>query len=625
MKYRREIDGLRALAIVPVIMYHAGFQAFGGGFVGVDVFFVISGYLITSLIVAERQAGTFSLLDFYERRARRILPALVVVVLACIPFAWQLLTPRAMKDFSESVVAVSTFSSNIFFLRKSGYFDISSELQPLIHTWSLAVEEQYYAIFPLYVLVVWRFGTKRLTQLTATAAVASFALMFALHSTKSAAAFFLLPTRAWELLTGALIALNRHWIAHRTRPLLCEAGAAGGFGLICVAIFAFDKTTPFPSAYTLVPILGATLIIACATPATLVGRLLASPPLVGCGLISYSAYLWHQPLFAFLRHTNYADGAIVYLALTGASFALAYATWLFVEIPFRNKRVVSRHAIGTSAASLSLGLIAFGVVGHTTDGYELRLTDAQRNIIAYDRYDHDKLYRAGKCFLGPDQDASSYAPECSAPNPAGATIVWGDSHAAALSSGVRTLEPDTSQYTASGCPPVIGLDISWRRKCRSINDFVYTKVREVQPKRLLLHANWELYAREKAIDRLASTIVQIQQASPNTQIYLIGPVPQWPVSLPDYMIKHDVPLAEGVYAPPLQLAGERVIDHSLGEIARVRNVRFVSAIDALCRNEQCLAAANDGLREMPTAWDYGHLTQAGSLVLARRVLAAASL
>ncbi len=200
MEYRREIDGLRAVAVIPVILFHAGFNTFSGGFVGVDVFFVISGYLITSIIVAEKNAGSFTLLNFYERRARRILPALLFVMLACLPFAWLWLPPVDLKYFSESVAAVPLFASNILFWRTTNYFAPPAELIPLLHTWSLAVEEQYYVIFPLFLLVAWRLGKTRIAAFLFFVTIVSLAAAQALSAVKPAATFFLLPMRGWEIL-----------------------------------------------------------------------------------------------------------------------------------------------------------------------------------------------------------------------------------------------------------------------------------------------------------------------------------------------------------------------------------------------------------------------------------------
>ena len=260
MEYRREIDGLRVLAVLPVILYHAGFETLSGGFVGVDVFFVISGYLITTIILAELEQGKFSIVNFYERRARRILPALFLVMLVCIPAAWFWLLPSDMKNFSQSLVSVSFFVSNILFWHQSGYFDASAELKPLLHTWSLAVEEQYYVICPLFLMLFWRLGKRWILVALGLVFVASLALAQWAAYAKPAAAFFLLPTRVWELLIGAFAAF---YLSKANRK---EFGkAAGEFGgwlgvaLILYAVFAFSKATPFPGFYALVPALGTVL------------------------------------------------------------------------------------------------------------------------------------------------------------------------------------------------------------------------------------------------------------------------------------------------------------------------------------------------------------------------------
>ena len=277
MRYRAEIDGLRALAVIPVILYHAGFKLFSGGYVGVDVFFVISGYLITTIILAELGAGTFSLIHFYERRARRILPALFVVMFACLPFAWFWLLPDAMKQFSESLVAVNAFASNILFWRTSGYFNTATELKPLIHTWSLAVEEQYYVLFPLFLMLTWKLGKRWMVGLLAIVFVISLAGAQWLLATHPSFNFFMLPTRCWELLIGAFIAFYyaRHNIKKHNHNIE-QLGSLFGLLLIAYCVFAYDNQTPFPSIYALVPTLGAAFIIIFATHKTVVGRLLGS-------------------------------------------------------------------------------------------------------------------------------------------------------------------------------------------------------------------------------------------------------------------------------------------------------------------------------------------------------------
>ena len=366
MKYRAEIDGLRALAVLPVILFHAGFEWFSGGFVGVDVFFVISGYLITTIIISEMAEGKFSLINFYERRARRILPALFFVMAACLPFAWLWLTPSDLKDFGQSLVAVSTFSSNILFWWESGYFDTAAELKPLLHTWSLAVEEQYYILFPIFLMLTWQLGIKWVSILLSivfaiSLGVAVWATQYAAHPKIISGAFFLLPTRGWELLIGVFAAFYLKYHTHIKSHVVNQVLSALGFGMIIYSIFAFDKTTPFPSLYALIPTIGTCLLILCAVPKTLIHNLLSLKPVVGVGLISYSAYLWHQPLLAFARHRIFFEVSDILLSiLCLASFLMAYLSWRYIEAPFRRKQTFSQHRIFALSAT---GIVTFSLLG----------------------------------------------------------------------------------------------------------------------------------------------------------------------------------------------------------------------------------------------------------------------
>ena len=283
LPYRREIDGLRAVAVLPVILFHAGFSTFSGGFVGVDVFFVISGYLITSLIVAEKEAGTFSLIGFYERRARRILPALFLIMLACIPFACIFLFPSDMRQFAQSLVAVSTFSSNILFAWHSGYFYPDTPNKPLLHTWSLSVEEQYYLLFPMFIILAWRLGKRWTIVLLAVACFISLCISEWQSLFQPQMAFFLLPARGWELLLGGFAAfylLGNNTPAIR-RPLVSQVLSLAGATMIFAAVFSFNEQTVFPGHNALLPAVGALFVILFATPETLAGKVLASKAPVG--------------------------------------------------------------------------------------------------------------------------------------------------------------------------------------------------------------------------------------------------------------------------------------------------------------------------------------------------------
>jgi peptidoglycan/LPS O-acetylase OafA/YrhL len=448
MRYRPEIDGLRAIAVIPVILFHAGFQLFSGGFVGVDVFFVISGYLITTIILAELETGQFSLLKFYERRARRILPALYLVLALCLPFAWLWLMPSDAKEFSSSAMAVLVFASNIFFWRSSDYFGAASELKPLIHTWSLGVEEQFYVLFPIFLMFAWRLGRKRIVALLTILALLSVALAVYGVGRKPVATFFLLPTRGWELAMGSLIAFYLEGKERdRFPPALNQMLSFVGFGLIVVAALTFSKETPFPGIYALIPTVGAGLIIMCALPDTFVGRLLMSRLLVGVGLVSYSAYLWHQPLLSFARHRSLTElDEMVLAGIIVLTFGLAYMTWRYVETPFRRGNLVPQKLLWRFSLASAV-VIAASTVGLQPVTLEVK------SILATEMKTQWRIYT---CFFEVDQtyetlldnhcDLAREAPAQASDDASRSSkrfVLYGDSVAAHLYPGlVRVLGGD---------------------------------------------------------------------------------------------------------------------------------------------------------------------------------------
>jgi peptidoglycan/LPS O-acetylase OafA/YrhL len=330
------------------------------------------------------EQGKFSLNNFYERRARRILPALFFVMAVCIPFAWMWLLPPDLKDFAQSLAAVSTFSSNILFWKESGYFATVAELKPLLHTWSLAVEEQYYIGFPLFLMLAWRLGKRWIITILFSVALISLGVANWGAYNAPVSTFYLIPTRGWEILLGSFVAFYFNAVkqsnneAQSVNQILSLLGVL----LILIAIFAFDKQTPFPSLYTLVPTLGTVLIILFTNENTLVYRILSKRLLVGMGLISYSAYLWHQPLFSFARHAlEEQPTAYVTTSLIVLTILLAVITWKFVEMPFRKRNQISTSTLVTGSLGFVAVFILLGLYGHFTDGYERHWFDSKSSAI----------------------------------------------------------------------------------------------------------------------------------------------------------------------------------------------------------------------------------------------------
>jgi peptidoglycan/LPS O-acetylase OafA/YrhL len=502
MRHRREIDGLRAVAVVPVVLFHAGFPAFAGGFVGVDVFFVISGYLITGLLIGELGQGSFSLARFYERRARRILPALFLVMLCTIPFALLWMLPPALKDFSQSLAAAGTSTSNVLFWLESGYFGPVASEKPLLHTWSLGVEEQYYLVFPLFLMLIWGLGRRRVFCVLAAIALASLALsQWAAHDAPSAN-FFLAPTRAWELFAGSLCALWQFERPQRSNGAL----AALGLGLVLAAVFAFDEATPFPSLYALVPVGGTALVILFAGPGTGTARLLSARAVAGIGLISYSVYLWHQPLFAFARiRSIQAPGTPLLLVLTALSFALAYFSWKYVEQPFRRgtaSLLPSRRALfGASGAGIA-ALVLLGLLGHAGDGLPGRIPAAAYHSVAAAA---DRDDRAAECLPPPEGFDVAAAFERCADGVGGSfrVALLGDSHADVFAQGLRSALGEVGisfvQLTADSCPPFPDL-VADTKDCRDYFSATFPALEHHGIDVVVIAARWTAYAVNSRFD-----------------------------------------------------------------------------------------------------------------------------
>ena len=380
--YRPEIDGLRTIAVIPVILFHLGLNAFSGGYVGVDVFFVISGYLITTIIIKEIELNTFSLLNFYQRRARRILPALFVVCFVSLVFAWYILTPSQLKEFGQSLSAVSVYISNIYFWETRDYFSQSAEYVPLLHTWSLGIEEQYYLFIPILLFFLWKRAALCLSVLI-TIFIVSFVASEYLAVNDANSAFYLLHSRMWELLAGSFcaVAISKQWLSYLSTKYFGFFSLVGLL-LILFSVVFYTKDTVFPGVAALVPVLGSVLIILFCHQQTLVYRLLSLKVMVSIGLVSYSAYLWHHPLFAFFRfqEVNF-DNLFVSFLLILTTLLVAFFSWKFVEGPFRDRNKIKSTHLYSFVVFFTVFFFLVGLTLHFKDGFPSRFSNKQVDLI----------------------------------------------------------------------------------------------------------------------------------------------------------------------------------------------------------------------------------------------------
>lgn len=378
MKYRAEIDGLRAFAVVPVILFHAGFELFSGGFVGVDVFFVISGYLITTILIEDIEKKRFSIVNFYERRARRILPALYVVTITTAIASTLILFPEHLISFAKSLISAPLFSANFHFWSERGYFGESSELKPLIHLWSLAVEEQFYIVFPVFFLFL--SGSKKiLYAIISLAFLLSIASSYFLTQIHFDTAFYFPATRAWEILAGSFAAILLNKNKNSIPNIMSEFVASFGLSMVIFSYLNFDSSTPFPGIYALIPVFGTFLFIVSSSSTRYIRSLFSYKPFVYTGLLSFSLYLWHQPIFALTRHIGIFSEHLAFIALS--TVVLSYLTFRLIEQPFRNRRKFSRKAIFFSSATVGLLIVLGGLFIVINDGLPNRFAQEDSGLL----------------------------------------------------------------------------------------------------------------------------------------------------------------------------------------------------------------------------------------------------
>lgn len=614
--YRPDIDGLRAVAVVSVVIFHAFPAFFPGGFVGVDVFFVISGFLITQIILREQGAGRFSFLSFYARRIRRILPALLMVLAASYAAGWFTLFSQDFKTLGLQIAGAAGFASNFILLSEAGYFDSASELKPLLHLWSLAIEEQFYVFWPALLVLAQRFRLP-IPALTGVLLAASLAGCLWLTRVDPAAAFYLSPVRFWEILVGALLAGRE--IRHPAPPLpiLALPGAA----LLVAAFALIDHTRAFPGAWALLPVLGTALVIA-AGPQGRANRWLSAPWIVALGLVSYPLYLWHWPLLAYTRIVGGSAVPAWALGLAVvAALLLAILTYRLIERPIRWRAAQGRTAVLLLVALIGVGFAGFNV--WQREGLRFRAA----NKANPEEFDWRGEWRHKTCFLeARDAKSAVFATQCA---PEGAKVVlWGDSHGAALYPGfagaARTRGIALTQFTAAGCPPVFDFAAGDRKECPAVTAHVRAHLAAHPPQVLVLAGFWTLYFGDNpqwnglSEAKIEATLAELRTLGIQ-RIVLLGPLPGY---------KRDVPKFAGSLFRPGEMTRTRqeleeasfTLEPRLRALAQRNGLVYASPLETLCDAKGCLVTTSPE-RFAPVQWDAHHLTSAGARLVVEALLA----
>lgn len=610
--YRAEIDGLRAVAVASVVLFHAAPAVVSGGFVGVDVFFVISGFLITTVLIESLHDGRLSFAAFYERRMRRLAPALVLVAVATTAASLWLTPPGQLRLFGGDLAAAAVSGANILFFERYNYFDQTGS-SALLHTWSLSVEEQFYLAYPIVLWLATRRGGRFLLPALAVLTAASLIHSALLVDASPAAAFYLAPGRAWELLTGALLAAGA--VPALRNPLAAEVTAATGFVLIGAAVIGYTSATAFPGPAAVVPCLGAALVIlGCGERRTVTGRLLSLSPVVWLGLVSYPLYLWHWPILLMLRD-QFGDALRLRHLAAGLSLSLALsaATWWFLERPIRTRRwLPGRSSVFAAGGAGVAAMVAAGAVLALSDGWPERYPPEARTAVGFLDYDPAPAFRAGRCFLW--QDGQTFdAAACLAPDPDRPNVLLiGDSHAAHLWAGLAAAYPEVNilQATASGCRFVIGGGARGNAFCpallaRVLDDFLPGARIDA----VVLAASWWNDARDVAY--IPATVDALRRFVP--EVWVVGPIVQYDRPLPR-LLADDIRFHRRSVAER-RIGGVRSLDREMAALAAETNsFSYVSLMETLCASGECRVWAEPGV---PMQFDAGHLTEQGSSVLAR--------
>ena len=620
LSYRPDVDGLRAVAVLSVVFCHAGFHC-PGGFIGVDVFFVISGYLIAGLILKELKQGTFTRANFWERRVRRIVPALAVVVIATFVAGWFILMPEDFASFGKSVVGLALLASNVQFWKSIDYFNDAAEEKPLLHTWSLSVEEQFYIFVPVFLLLLAkRSQLHRAFWLLLAAAVVSFGLSVDWTQRHPTSNFYLLPTRAWELFAGALLAFSP--ACGIQKKWLNELLALAGMAMILVPCFVYTPKTPFPGLAALPPVLGSALLIWVGSSSagfSWMGRMLASKPVVFVGLISYSLYLWHWPLFSFARYLSVkAPSTQVWWMLIAASVVLAVLSWRFVETPFRQRKVLAaRPQLFAATAALFVIMLGAGVVMFRANGFDHRVGSLTKNLIETGKFDQSYVRELEPRHI-PDEmvrlGATNGRPE---------VLIWGDSHAMAVLPVIDAIAKETGNAvvaaTHAATPPVIGYFSrnQWGLNEESLpfNAAVMEYVKKTKLRTVILISYWNMHSEVVEFQSaLLKTVGEMRAAG--TAVYLMRDIPIYEYNIQKMLVRSSYKGADLAQfgLTPSEFSAADKMSEMLQEKLKAAGVQFLDPIPLLMersRSEKFLPFDSGG----SFYYDGNHLSTYGSLAL----------
>lgn len=630
--YRPDIDGLRAVSVLAVLVFHARERLAPGGFVGVDVFFVISGYLISGIILKDLQRGTFTFADFYSRRVRRIFPALALVLAATWCAGWWMLDPTRYAVLGRHIAAGAGFVSNIVLWNESGYFDLAARQKPLLHLWSLAVEEQFYLIWPPLLLVAWRRQSQLLALLGGLTA-ASFLVNIATVDRFPVAAFYLPFSRLWELSAGALLAVaqqqHRDTLRRMQDTVIFRAGRAAvtagecasalGLAAIIAAVFLLADGAGFPGWRALLPVAGAVAVLFGGPGSVVSRRVLSLRGLVMIGLISYPLYLWHWPLLVFGgRLMSGGLTKINTLILVAAAFAASIATYRLVELPIRFGAISRR---GRIALTLAASVFLLGGLGLVTAsrGWDVRYPAAVRPFLHAG--DYEPAFRTHQCMLtGEDMLFADFCAGKRQSPEQPLFLIWGDSHGAMLNRELATAANAhgmaLAQYTSSACPPILGFEMDIRPHCRALNDEAFRQITRLRPVTVLLAADWPQYLSKNALSLLPATVTRLRDSGVQN-IVLLGAVPHWNPTLAEAM-------AQALRSTKSETLPERSriglsddmpqVEAELAAAATRLSLHYVSAYQTFCNNDGCLIKAAPDEQEL-TSFDNAHLTASAARFL----------